>query len=228
MERFKVDEYEVRLKGRTYSVLVFPFVKYMWAFDDRPEEECYMIDGCVEAFSLLKYAMAILVEASDKIVYFPCKQEGIGCYYRDNYNAIICTPKAQLRRSSWIEIRRRLNNSTKKGTYCLQYNRKKLDDYCRERLLEKRYNGVCERYFIRTEISKRMRQEYIEEVLGENLFFVLSKNECYCNHYWIAEDLDEYNAGERYGEWTAMGWIVTPKGIKHMIEDTKKGGEQIV
>ena len=29
MMRFKVDEYRVKEKGREYSVLVFPFVKYM-------------------------------------------------------------------------------------------------------------------------------------------------------------------------------------------------------
>lgn len=146
MVRFKVDEYLVKEKGREYSVLVFPFVKYMWAFDDEPEENCYMVDGCVEAFSMLKYAMAILAEASDKIIYFPCKQEGIGRYYSENYNLIICTPKSQLRCSYWIPIRRKLNNSTYVGSYVLQYDRQKLDDYCLKKLLERYHNGIKEDY----------------------------------------------------------------------------------
>lgn len=118
MKRFKADEYVVREKGRDYSVLVFPFVKYMWAFDDWPGEDCYMVDGSAEAFSMLKYALAILIEASDKVIYFPCKQKGIDTFYNENYNLVICTPKAQLRRSSWIAIRRKLTASTKKGRYC--------------------------------------------------------------------------------------------------------------
>mgnify|MGYP003404210624 CR=1 FL=1 len=40
--RYKVDEYEVYHKGKKHSVLVFPFVKYMWAFDDWHEEDCFM------------------------------------------------------------------------------------------------------------------------------------------------------------------------------------------
>ena len=81
-----MDEYLVREKGREYSVLVFPFIEHMWAFDDSPEEYCYMVDGPPKVFAMLKYAMAILIEASDKIIYFPCKQSGIGRYYKDNYH----------------------------------------------------------------------------------------------------------------------------------------------
>ena len=137
MERFKIDEYVVRGKGRDYSVLVFPVDKYMWAYDNRWEIDHYCVDGSKEAFNLLKYAMAILANASDKIIYFPCKQSGIGDHYNENYNLILCTPKAQLRRSSWISIRRKLGPATKKGSFVLQYDRKKLDDYCRKKLMRK-------------------------------------------------------------------------------------------
>ena len=76
MNKFKIDEYRVWEKGREFSVLVFPKIEYMWAYDDSPEEYCYMIDGPVEVFAALKYALAILAEASNKIIYFPCKQVG--------------------------------------------------------------------------------------------------------------------------------------------------------
>ena len=100
MFRFKVDEYIVKEKGKQYSVLVFPYIKHMWAFDNGVEDGC-VIDGVADAFEALKYAMAILVEASDKIIYFPCKQPGIGLHYNvENCNLILCTPKAMLKRSS--------------------------------------------------------------------------------------------------------------------------------
>ena len=192
----------------------------MWAFDDSPEEYCYMVDGTAEAYMLLKYAMAILVEASDKIIYFPCKQEGIGNYYKDNYNLILCTPKAKLRRSLWIAIRRKLTPATKIRSYVLQYDRKKLDDFCKKKLLRKEWQCLKgEDYFLRPEIRKNIEREHIEELVGENLFFVLGKEECYHNHYLIAKDLDEYCADERYGVWTALGWIITARGLKSMQDN---------
>ena len=217
--RFKVDKYLVKEKGKTYSVLVFPFVKYMWVFNDWPEEDCYMVDGCVEAFSMLKYAMAILAEASDKIIYFPCKQEGMDECYRVNYNLILCTHKAQLCKSSWISIRRKLKSATYKGTYTLQYNRKKLDDFCTKNMLIKECNGLNEKYILNPVFGRKMINERQETMLGENVFMVLGKAECYYNHYRIAKDLDEYCASNEYGAWTAFGWIITSRGLEKMKKE---------
>ena len=124
MCKYKVEEYSVTEKNKEYSVLVFPKLQYMWAYDCSPEEYCYMVDGTAEVFSALKHAMAILTQASDKIIYFPCKQDGIGTCYRDNYNLVLCTLKAQLRRSYWIAIRRKLVPANKRGNYVLRYDRK--------------------------------------------------------------------------------------------------------
>lgn len=178
MDRFKVEEFQVVEKGKTYSVLVFPKIEYMWAFDDRPEEDCYMVDGTVETYSALKYAMAILAEASDKIIYFPCKQNGIGRYYSTNYNLILCTPKVQLRRSSWIAIRRKLINGNRVGNYVLHYNRKKLDDFCEKTLMMMESSGTGSKLTLRVEAGKRIAKAHLEEVLGDNLFIVLGKEEC--------------------------------------------------
>lgn len=49
MNKIKIDQYAVREKGRTYEILKIPFIKYMWAFDDYPEEDMLMVDGCKEA-----------------------------------------------------------------------------------------------------------------------------------------------------------------------------------
>ena len=221
MDKIKIEEYQVVNKGRIYSVLVFPKIKYMWAYDDSPEEYCYMVDGPVDAFSALKKAMAILVDASDKIIYFPCKQEGIGRYYQDNYNLILCTPKAQLRRSAWIDVRRKLIPANKCGNYVLRYNRKKLDDFCEKKLMAWESRGTSSKLLLRTEIGKKIEKEHLEEVLGENLFMVLGKEECLHNHYLIAKDLDEYCDGSDYATWTAMGWILTPKGFQRMKDKVK-------
>ena len=55
---------------------------------------------------------------------------------------------------------------------------------------------------------------------------VLSKEECYRNHYLIAKDLDEYRDSSEYGAWTAFGWIITTAGIKKMKEKAKKAEEE--
>lgn len=218
MDKLKIEEYVVKEKGREYSVLVFPKLQYMWAYDCSPEEYCYMEDGTAEVFCALKHAMAILTQASDKIIYFPCKQEGIGTCYRDNYNLVLCTPKAQLRRSYWIAIRRKLVSANKRGNYVFRYDRKKLDDFCEKKLMIMESRGTEFKLMLRTEIGKMIDKEHLEEIVGENLFMVLGKSECIYNHYRIAKDLDEYCAGDDYGTWSAMGWFITQKGIKNMKE----------
>ena len=45
----------------------------------RPEECCYMIDGVVEAFSMLKYAMAILIVLSEMYMQRFLESPRLGC-----------------------------------------------------------------------------------------------------------------------------------------------------
>lgn len=78
LEKIKIDRYSVYEKGRTYEILKFPFIKHMWAYDDHPAEEMMLVDGCKEAFEWMTYACAILANNKDKIIYFSCKQDGIG------------------------------------------------------------------------------------------------------------------------------------------------------
>lgn len=224
MERFKVDEYIVIEKGREYSVLVFPFVEHMWAYDCSPEEYRYMLDGTAIVFKYLEYAMAILVEASDKIIYFPCRQSGIGRYYGENYDLVICTPKVQLRRSSWVNIRRKLNNSTKRGRYVLQYDRKKLDDFCEKKVLDMQNCDLRRRVVvkIKPEHVKKIRAEHIEKVEGATMFWVLGKTECYCAHYYTARDVGEMEADGIYRIWSWFGWYLSPKVIQEMYEEAEE------
>ena len=71
-------------------------------------------------------------------------------------------------------------------------------------------------------VFPKIEEEHLEEVVGENLFLVLGKNECLYNHYLIAKDLDEYCAGDDYGAWSAMGWIITQKGLQNMKQRAKE------
>lgn len=227
MDKYKLDEYKITEKGREYSVIVFPKVEYMWAFDDYPEENCYMVDGTAYAYKLLKLACAILISSPEKIVYFPCKQEGIGHFYRDNYHFVLCTPQVQLRRSSWVRIRRKISQNTWNGKYKLCYDRKKLDDFCIRNYMEWYQTRACEwKYGLRTVSRKEIDKSHVEEVAGDTLFMVVGKEECYFNHYLIAKDLDEYGDLEEFGAWSALGWIITKRGIGDMKRRAEEEAEE--
>ena len=102
LEKIKIDRYSVYEKGRTYEILKFPFIKHMWAYDDHPAEEMMLVDGCREAFEWMTYACAILANDKDKIIYFPCKQEGIGIYYNESHHLVMCRAEFQFKRSLWF------------------------------------------------------------------------------------------------------------------------------
>lgn len=224
MEMFKVEEYVVHEGGREYHVLKFPFVKHMWAYDhDYPAEDRQMVDGSLEVFSLLKYAMAILIMASDKIIYFPCHQEGIGRYYDENYDLVLCTPKVQLRRSSWIKIRRKMNNKTRKGNCIIRYDRKKLDDFCEKKLLDTYDRGLKRCITIKPEFVKKIRAEHLEKVEDNTMFWVLGKTECYCAHYHTVRDVDEMENEETIQLWSWFGWFLSDMLIYKMYEEAETG-----
>lgn len=227
MNKFKIDEYKITEKGRDYSVLVFPKVEYMWAFDDWPEENSYMVDGTAYAFKLLKLACAILISSPDKIIYFPCKQSGIGRYYRNNYHLVLCSPGVQLRRTGWVQIRRKISRKTWIGKYKFCYDRQKLDDYCTKNLIERYETGTeAGKYMLRTQIGKKIDKTHVEEAVGDTLFMIIGKEECYYNHYRIAKDLDEYSDANKSSNWTAFGWIITKRGIEDMKREAKQEAEK--
>lgn len=87
-----------------------------------------------------------------------------------------------------------------------------------------RYQERCQKtkWIIRKEISKKINRTHIEEVLDDTLFMVLSKEECYCKHQIISEDLEEYTDSSEYGAWTAFGWIITTAGLRKMKEEAEE------
>ena len=72
MKKIKIDRYFVNEKGRTYEVLKFPFIRHMWVTDDRDSIGVhFIIDGCKEVYSQMKYAFAILAIFLIKSYIFP-------------------------------------------------------------------------------------------------------------------------------------------------------------
>lgn len=227
MDTFKVDEYKIFEKGREYSVLVFPKVEHMWAFDDDPEDYRYMVDGSAYAFKLLKLACAILIESPDKIIYFPCKQDGIGRYYSENFHLVLCTPQVQLRRSRWVQIRRKIGKLTWAGKYRLQYNRKKLDDYCEKNLMQWYDNNSATGDRVRKiVVEKKIKQQHIEEVVGDTLFLVMGKEECYYYNYTTGASLDKHRDGNLVGTCSAFGWILSARGLESVKTWAKQEREE--
>lgn len=214
-EKIKIDRYIVHEKGKDYEILLFPFIKNMWAFDDHPEENCLMVDGCKEAFHWLKYAFAILANYKDKIIYFPCKQE-MKCYYKTNYNLVLCRSELQFRRSRWFKIKDKLDKKHYAGKFILNYDRKKLDDYYtggfdnKYSMEDWHENGLHFQYHI----INQLYENRIEDILGDTIFFVLDRREYYDWHYHTARDLDDYSSGLNCQCWSSIGWIISDANIK--------------
>lgn len=216
MKRIKIDYYCVYEKGREYKVLKFHFVKHMWAFECH--EDGIMIDGCMGAFKLLSYAFAILANEPDKLIYFPCRQEGIGQYYADNKDAVLCRPELQLRRSLWTKIRKKLDRQHYRGKYCFQYDKKKLNDYF-EKVLMKTENS----YWV---ALKKQEKYFVKEILGDTAFFVYPRVECYAAHYHTVSAMVHPDLGKDKEKWSWIGYIYTETAIGWHYERAKKEEEK--
>lgn len=51
-------------------MIEFPFIEHMWAFHTWPAEDEAAIDGGVEVFRYMEYAMTILADHPDRLIYF--------------------------------------------------------------------------------------------------------------------------------------------------------------
>ena len=86
--KIKIPQYLVRGKHRDFHVLVFPRLKHAWAYycgDDFLYD--YAVDTDIVGCKWLRYAMAALIAAPDKIVYFPIRTPG-GFHLRSSRTAI--------------------------------------------------------------------------------------------------------------------------------------------
>ena len=81
------------------------------------------VDGCKEAFESIAYACATLANDKDKIIYFPCKQDGIGRYYK-SHHLVMCRAELHSKRSLWFRIKDKLDKKHYVGKYVLFIIRK--------------------------------------------------------------------------------------------------------
>lgn len=80
-------------------------------------------------YRLLKYALAILAADPRKIIYFPLVSRELGNSAWGNcYDAVLCRPELQLRRSEWVNLRRQLDRNHRMENYVLRYDPQKLCD----------------------------------------------------------------------------------------------------
>ena len=209
--KLKVDHYRGRGKKRTYDILMFPDVKNAWTYDDYPEESGPRVDGDRELFRLLKVALALLTSDTSKILYFPIKHEGYHAIYQTTYHLVLLRPELQFRRSEWFELKGKLNKRHWVGKHVIRYNEQKLLDY-----YEKKLKG-------RLWLEQEQEKYYVEEILGDAVFMVLLKENCYRYHQMIAnsdivtgEQRDGLNEPSNY---VGIGWVLSDKVISEMRKD---------
>lgn len=220
-EKIKIDKYTIREKGKTYEVLKFPFIKSMWPYDAHPGEEMLLIDGCKEAFEWLTYACAILANDKEKIIYFPCKQEGIGRLYNEPYHLVMCRAELQFRRSLWFRIKDKLDKKHYSGKYVFGYQQKKLVDY---------YESGCgHKYPVEDNWDFKKIPNYlmyskrnVEEILGDTVFIVRPRLEWLDYHYYMVKELEQFGREDVRVHIVSMGSIFSEEEIKRMYEDVKK------
>lgn len=197
--KFKVDKYEVYNRGRTFTILKFPRTENAWAFDDVPEEDQLMLDGCPEFMQHVQHSLAALIENPNLIIYFPIKHPDEKTY-RPNpmtYDAVILRPELQFRRSDWLTLRRKLDQKHWKGKYTICHDVKKLDDWYKKRYAEK--------HWLYLQLDKRKT----EEIRDETVFLVLPRELMYIYHCRITDGLKYFNPEkDEYGYPVGIGYIM--------------------
>lgn len=177
----------------------------MWAYYEG-FDGAYEIDGNVDAYRLLKFAMAILSVDPDKIIYLPIRNNELGnASWGATYDAVLCRPELQLRRSEWVRLRRQLDQQHRVENYVLRYEPKKLCDAWTKVTSPQRKN--------------RFRNDgklEINALQDDTVFLVLLKETCLLYHARIVElmagGVPEYPSVPA----SELGWILSPRILREM------------
>lgn len=196
MKKRKIDEYKVFSKGRTLRVLKFPRIEEAWAFDDFPEDDQLMLDGSPAFMSQVQSALAALIADPYLIIYFPIRHKDSKHYGR-TYDAVILRPELQFRFGHWKSVKRKLDRKHWVGKYTIRQDKKKLDD-----LWAKKYS---EQYW-RIDWDRKT-----ERLLGDTVFLCLPESICLHYHSAISSAMNYYRAGDTYGTWAGIGYIIPPE-----------------
>jgi len=110
MPKLKIPQYKVRGKHQDYYVEAFPNHSYMWPYYEKFDRE-YIIDADAAGWEQLRYAIAILLQAHDRIIYFPTARNNIEnpiTEFYENYDTVLTVAVLHFKRSEWIRLRRQL------------------------------------------------------------------------------------------------------------------------
>ena len=182
----------------------------MWAYYER-FDGAYEIDGDVEAYRLMKFAMAILTVDPDKIIYLPIRNNEIGNYsWGTTYDAVLCRPELQLRRSEWVRLRRQLDCHHRVESYVLRYEPKKLCDEWEK--VSGPQRKICFRKYEKQEINR---------LQDDTVFLVLLKETCLLYHSRIVELMEDGVPEYPSVPASELGWILSPRVLREMENNMK-------
>ena len=194
----KVDLYHVYNKGKLHKVIVFPRIEDAWAFDDYPEDDQLMVDGCPEFMRQVQFAMGALINDPSIIAYFPIKHKNCTIYGAHmTYDAVMMRPEVQFKCGHWYDIKPKLDMKHWVGKYTINYDEKKLDD-----LFEKKYSG------------KHWNIDYDNvkyHLIGDTAFFTIPKSMCILYETDINDSIKTHTPDKDYGTFCNIGYIVNTK-----------------
>lgn len=209
--KIKIDKYVVHGKKRSYEILVFPDCEYMYVYDARPREECYEVQGNKDAIRNIMTATAILAEDPSKIIYFPSKKKDIYGKLNLEFNLVMFRPELQFRRSEWYRLKSRLDKRHWAGKYVLNYNQQKLIDQDRK----------IKNSWLYPKWEKRGWKIYVEEELGDTVFWVHPKEMYYELHSYLVEDMKAFEDEDFEWNWNYIGSSIGDKFLPKFLEERK-------
>lgn len=220
MPKLKFSQYKVRGKHRNYYVVAFPNHPHIWPNYENFDEE-YIIDASADGWRILRYAIAVLLEAEDRIVYLPTRNNNrttpIRSFY-ENYDAVLTIHGLHLRRSEWIKLRRQLNPANRVQNFALRYRPEKIVSQAEaesEQYMRWHYN--------------KLESQTQKNLLGNTIFFSLPR-EWYASAFASSLEVELDIQDNEWGQIVDIffGWMLPNKTITYCCESWKEYNKEFL
>lgn len=188
--KIKFDKYMVAVKNRPYCILIPKNIQQLWPNNYGNTHYGTFWDGNRDALNAMIYSCAVLGFDPNKIIYFPVRNNPVGELYMrsdgesdvDPYDMVFLNHHIQFPRCKWKQVKRMMEKQ-RPQTYIIDYRETRTVQYFQDSIENSSKSGAC---------YKEKRP--IEELRGDNLFYVFSKmqfREMYLNiHEFLQEDLE--------------------------------------